>query len=77
LKHVFNPLVRREQAEREDDVLPLDFKAILVETRVSERHVGDAVRDDFDLVVRHAVHVPKELSAPLGHHNDLGGKIAD
>ena len=44
------PLLAREQAETQQDDLALDAKQVLVKTRVDERHVGDAVRDQIDLL---------------------------
>ena len=60
LERVLDPFVRREQAERESDVLPLDAELFLEAVRIDERHVGNAMRDDVDLRGGHAINIAVE-----------------
>ena len=75
LEGVLDPLVRREQAEREDDVLPLDAELFLRRVGIDERHVGNAVGDDVDLRRGDAVDVEQELAAALRHHDESRGEL--
>ncbi len=77
LEHVLDPLVRREQPERQGDELPLDPELILVEVRVDERHVGDAVGDQVDLGLRDIVNVTEEAACSLGHDDQAGRHLGD
>ena len=57
--------------------LALDAEQVLVETRIDERHVGDAVRDQVDLVRRDAVDLPQEFRAAFAHHHQPVGERRD
>ena len=43
----------------------------------TKRKVGNAVRDDFDLVVRHAIDAAQQLASLVGHHDDLRRRLDD
>ena len=45
--------------------------------RLDKRNVGNAVRDDLDLVVRHPIDAAQQFAAFLGHHDDLRGRLDD
>ena len=45
--------------------------------RRDKRKVGDAVGDDLDLVVRHAIDIAQQFTALAGHHDDLRGHLDD
>ena len=59
-EHVLDALVGREQPERQRPRPALDAELVLVEVRVDERRVGDAVRDQVDLGLGDAVDLPQE-----------------
>jgi hypothetical protein len=65
--HVLDALVRRQQAECQQHLLAFNLELILVEIRVDERHVGDAVVDDVDFLRRHFVDLFEKLAPPLRH----------
>ena len=44
---------------------------------LDKRKVGNAVGDDLDLVVRHAIDAAQQLAALVGHHDDLRRRIDD
>ena len=48
--NVFNSLVRRKQSEREQNFFPFGAESVLVKTRIGKRQIGDAVRNQIDLV---------------------------
>ncbi len=62
-EHVLDPLVRRQQAERQGDILALDVELILVELGIDKRHVGDAMGDQIDLGVGYLVDLSQERAA--------------
>ena len=74
-EHVLDALVGREQPERQRHQPALDAELVLVEVRVDERRVGDAVRDQVDLGLGDAVDLPQERPGPLGHDDDAGGQV--
>src|SRR5436190_20378333 len=51
--HAFDSLVWRKQTEREQDGLPLHAKAVLVEIRIQEWQIRDAMRNHVDLAAGH------------------------
>src|SRR6266496_3754311 len=53
LNHIFDSLVWRKQTEREQDGLPLHAKAVLVEIRIEEWQIRDAMRNHVDLAGGH------------------------
>ncbi len=66
----FDALVGRQQAERQQHRLALDAELVLVEAGIDERHVGDAVGNEVDLLRRNAVDVLQEARAALAHDHD-------
>ena len=69
-EHVLDALVGREQAEGQGDRPPLDAELLLVGVRVDEGRVGDAVGDEVDLGLGHAVDLAEEHARPFGHDDD-------
>ena len=69
LNHVFDSLIRREQAERKQDGFPFYVEAIFVEIRIEEWHVGNAVRNHIDLVARHFENFLQKLGRQLAHYD--------
>src|SRR5271167_3223024 len=61
LDYVFDSLVRREQAEREQNRFTFHAKAVLVEIGIQERQVGNAVRHHIDLAARYLEDFLQEL----------------
>src|SRR5258707_14744418 len=53
LNHIFDSLVWRKQAEREQDGLSFHGKAVLVEIRIQEWQIGNAMRNHVDLAAGH------------------------
>ena len=52
LNYVFDSLVRREQAEREQNRFPFHAEAVFIEIGIQERQVRNAVRNHVDLAAR-------------------------
>ena len=75
---VVDALVRREEAERENDRLLLEPEPIFVRGAPiwRERYGGNAVRNEVDLV-RHPVDVAQNRSPSLAHHDDALGELDD
>ncbi len=63
-QHRLDPLVGREEPEGEEHVLALDAELVLIKTRIDEGDVGDAVGDEVDLLVGHAVDFPQHPAPP-------------
>ena len=72
---IFDPFVRREQAEGEHDRTPGDFELVLVKARIGEAGVGNAVRDDGDFRVGDAVEAGQHAAGALGHDDQTRGKV--
>ena len=87
---IFDPFVRREQAKTEQDDFALDAEQVFVKTRIHKGHIGDAVRDQIDLLRRHADRPSCRNSAPrslmttnrsegprlLSNTSSLSGRVA-
>ena len=71
---MLDALVGRKQPERKRHQPAANAELILVLIGIDERRVGDAVRDQVDLGLRHAVDSPQERPGPLGHDDDAGGQ---
>ena len=67
---VFDALVRREQPEREQDLFARDAELVLEIIRVGEGHVGDAVRDEVNLVFRRMINVAQKFASAFAHHDE-------
>ena len=65
---MLDPLVRREQAERQHHGLAFNAEQILV-ARCGQ-HAWNAVGDQVDLLLAHAVDVTKEDGAVGAHHHE-------
>ncbi len=57
-------------------MLALHAKLILVEIRVDERHVENAMGDQVDLLLRHIVDVLQDALAAFAHHHETRRKDA-
>ena len=73
--YVLDPLAGRQQAEREQDVRPLDAEAVFVEVGIGELHVGDAMGDHVDSIISDAVYGTEEFPASIGHHGHAGREV--
>jgi len=73
---VLDALARPQQAERQHDQPALDAELVLVERRVYERHVRDAVGDHDDLARVHSVDLVQEDLGQFGHHDHPGAEAA-
>ena len=73
-KRVFDALVRRKQTKREQHLLAGHAEFVLEIIWVGERHVGNAVRDEVDLVFRRVINVAQKFPAPFAHHHQPGRK---
>ena len=75
--HDFDALVGRQQAECQNDRLPAKSELGLRRIGLDKRNVGNAVGNDFDLVVRHLIDAAQQLAALVGHHHDLRRRLDD
>ena len=71
------PLFAESRPKAEQDDLALDAKQVLVETRIDERHIGNAVRDHVDLLRQHAIDLLQEFRAALAHDDQPVGQGGD
>ena len=69
LEGMFDSLVGREQAEGEQHQPAFHAELVLVEIRIDERDVRDAVGDEINLGRRRLVNLLQHLAAALGHHH--------
>ena len=44
---------------------------------LDKRKIGNAVGNDLDLVVRHAIDAAQHLASLVGHHDDLRRRLDD
>ena len=77
LNHVFDSLVRREQAERKEYRFSFHAEAILVEIGIQKWQVRNAVRNHVDLAARHFEDFLQELGRQLAHHDQAIRKRGD
>ncbi len=66
LDHVFDSLVRRKQAKREQDCLPFYPEPVFVEIRIEKWQVWDSVRNHVDLAARHVEDLPAISGMTVG-----------
>ena len=69
LDDVLDALARPEQSEGEQHLLSLDAKLRLVNARIGERDVRDAVRNQINLRRRHRVDFAQHLRAFVRHYH--------
>ena len=74
---VFDAFVPSQQAEGQEDRPALHAEIVLVEVRIGEGDVVDAVRDQIDFVFRDPVQLAQKLLPLLAHHHDAVGTIED
>ena len=75
--HDFDAFVGRQQAEGQDDGLAAEAELGLRLIRLDERKVGNAVRNDFDLVGRHLIDGAQQFARLLRHHHDVRRQLGD
>src|ERR1039458_879212 len=61
LNHVFDPFIRREQAEREKYSLAFDPKSVLIEVRIEEGQVRNSVGNHVNFATGHFEDFLQEL----------------
>ena len=72
IEHGFDALVRRQEAEGQNDHLPGEVEFFLGVMRFEKRKIGYPVRDDFNLASRHVVNETEQFVAFFRHDDDLG-----
>ena len=73
--HVFNALVRREQAESKQNGFAFGAKLVLEIVGIHEGHVGNAVRDHIDLSRRNRIHFAQQLGREFAHDHQAIGEL--
>jgi hypothetical protein len=73
--YVLDPLIGRQQPERQQHQLPLCAETILVEVRINERDIRDSMGDYIDVFRVDAVDVLERSARVLAHHNQPVGKL--
>ena len=68
-QRMLDPLVRREQAKGQSNLLALDAELVFEKIGVDERHVGNAMGDHRDLALGDAVDLLQERLAFFRHHD--------
>src|ERR1700687_6460974 len=77
LNYIFDSLIRREQAESEQDRFSLNTKAVFVEIGIQEGQVWNSMRHHVDLATRHLEDFLQELGRQLAHANEAVGQLCD
>ena len=67
--YVFHSLIRRQQPKREQNFFSFRSESVLVKTRIGERQIWDAMRNQIDLVGRNVKHFLQNLRGLLAHHD--------
>ena len=62
---ILDALVRRQQTEREQHLLARHAELVFEIIRVGKRHVGNAVRNEVNLVCRRLIDIAQKLPAPF------------
>jgi len=74
---VFDSLVRREQAERQQHRFSFHAKAILVEIGIEKGQIWNAVGNHVDFAAGHFEDFLQELGRELAHDDEAIGKFRD
>ena len=77
LNYIFDSLIRREQAESEQDRFSLNTKAVFVEIGIQEWQVWNSMRHHVDLATRHLEDFLQELGRQLAHDNEAVRQLHD
>ena len=72
VEHIFDPLVRRKQPEREQHHLAFHTELVLEIGRIDKTYVGNAMRDEIDLGRWCLVNLLQHLSPPVSHDHEPG-----
>ena len=72
---VFNALVGRQQAEREQDELAFGAELVFEVVGIHEGKIRNAVRNHIDLPARNRIHFAQQLRRQFAHHNHAIGKL--
>src|SRR4029077_21058626 len=75
VEYVFDTLVWREKAKGEQDGAPFHTKFVLRIIRIGKGHVGNAVRDQIDLVNRGLINIAEKLNTLFGHGHDTSREL--
>ncbi len=75
--HDLDALGGGQQAECQNDRAAVKSEFGLGRVGLDKRKVGNAMGDDLDLVVRHAIDAAQQLASLVGHHDDLRGRFDD
>ncbi len=75
IDHDLDALVRRQQAEGQDDRSAGEAQLQLRDRGVLERCIWNSVRNDVDLLRRNAVDRMQQIASLLCHHHDLRGPL--
>ena len=77
LDHAFESFVRGKQPKREKDALALASEAILIEARLLKRQVGDAMRNQLDLLGRDPEDLLQDTRGVLAHDDEAVGSCSN
>jgi len=66
LDHAFEPFVGRKQSKRKKDALALAREATFIEVRLLKRQIGDAMRNQIDLLGRDAEDLLEDTRGVFG-----------
>src|ERR1035437_4284416 len=77
LNHVFDSLIRRQQAEREQHRFSFHAEAVLIEIGIQKRQVGHAMRNHVDLAAGYFEDLLQQLGGQLAHHDKTIRKLSD
>ena len=69
--HDLDALAGGQQAERQNDRAAAESEFGLCRVRLNKRKVGNAMGNDFDFFVRHAIDATQQLASLVGHHDYL------
>ena len=64
---IFYALIGRQQAKREQNIFSFRPEAVLVEVWIGEGQIGDAMRNQIDLVARNVEHFLQDLCGVPAH----------
>ena len=72
VEHIFDPLVRRKQPEREQHHPAFHAELVLEMGRIDKTYIGNAMRDKIDFGWRCLVNLLQHLSPTLSHDHESG-----
>src|SRR5438477_2917328 len=72
IDHILDAFVRRKEAEGENNCLSAEAKLCFDLLRFEKWEIGDSMRDELDLAIRHVINGTEYVATLLRHDDEFG-----